>query len=50
MGVRVILTVEAADGALSHIEAADASYDAALAAARTRIPEGAKAIAIRTAD
>ena len=50
MRVKVILTVEAADGSYSHLDAEAPTYDAALAAARSGIPEGSKAIAIRTAD
>lgn len=43
------LTVEAGDGLLSHVEADGGTYEAALAAAQTQIPEGSRAIAIRTA-
>lgn len=47
--VKVTLTVEAGDGQLSHVEAESDTYEAATAAARTQIPEGSRAIAIRTA-
>lgn len=49
MGVKVTLTVQAGNGQLSHIEAEADSYEAGKAAAETQIPEGSKAIAIRTA-
>lgn len=49
MGVKVTLTVEAADGQLSRVETEGATYDVAITAARARIPEGSKAIAIRKA-
>ena len=48
MGVKVTLTVEGDDGLLSHVEAEGKTYEAAKAAAETQIPEGSKAIAIRT--
>ncbi|WP_226773062.1 hypothetical protein [Arthrobacter sp. ES1] len=48
--MKVTLTVEAGDGQLRHVEAEDETYEAAMAAARTLIPEGSKAIAIRTAQ
>jgi hypothetical protein len=48
MGVKVTLTVEAGDGLFSHVEAKGETYEAAMAAARTQIPDGSKAIAIRT--
>jgi hypothetical protein len=47
--VKVTLTVEGdGNGLLSHVEAEGETYEAAKAAAETRIPEGAKVIAIRT--
>lgn len=49
MGVKVTLTVEAGDGQLSYIEAEGATYETAKAQAEAQIPEGFKAIAIRTA-
>jgi hypothetical protein len=49
MGVTVTLTVEAGDGQLSHVDAEGPTYEAAKAAAEAKIPEGSKAIAIRTA-
>lgn len=48
MGVKVTLTVEAGNGELSHVDAEGETYEKAKAAAETLIPEGAKAIAIRT--
>ncbi len=48
MGVNVTLTVEAADGKLSHVDAESETYEEAKAAAEALIPEGSKAIAIRT--
>lgn len=50
MSVKVTLTVEAGDGQFSHVEAEGATYEVALGSARALIPEGSKAIAIRTAD
>jgi hypothetical protein len=47
--VKVILTVEAHDGQLSRIDAEDETYERAKTAAEAMVPEGAKAIAIRTA-
>jgi hypothetical protein len=41
-------TVEAGDGQFSYVEADGETYEAAKTAAETRIPEGSKAIAIRT--
>ena len=49
MGVKVTLTAEAGDGQLSHVEAEGPTYKAAKTAAEAKIPEGSKAIAIRTA-
>jgi hypothetical protein len=49
VGVKVILTLEASDGLFSHVEADGATYEAALATAMGQIPEGSRAIAIRTA-
>ncbi|MBT2539049.1 hypothetical protein [Arthrobacter sp. ISL-69] len=43
------LTVEAGDGQLSHVEAEGETYEKAKAAAEVKIPEGSKAIVIRTA-
>lgn len=56
MGVRVILTVEAGNGDLSYVEgtsenhnlAKSENYEMGKAAADALIPEGSKAIAIRT--
>lgn len=48
MVVKVTLTVQAGNGDLSHVEAEGHTYEAAKAAAETQIPEGSKAIAIRT--
>lgn len=48
MGVKVILTVEAGDGQLSHVDAEAEPYETAKAADESRIPEGSKVIAIRT--
>jgi hypothetical protein len=49
MGVKVILTLEAEDGQIGHVEAEGETYEAAKAATEVMIPEGAKAIVIRTA-
>jgi hypothetical protein len=49
MGVKVILSVEAGDGQLSHVDAEGETYEEAKAAAEALIHEGSKAIAIRTA-
>ena len=49
MAVKVILTVEARNGELSHVEAEGATYETAKAAAEAMIPEGSNAIVIRTA-
>ncbi|MCD4850578.1 hypothetical protein LN996_07120 [Arthrobacter sp. AK01] len=46
--MKVILTVVAGNGELSHVDAEADTYDAAKAAAEALIPEGSKAIAIRT--
>lgn len=42
------LTVEAGNGELSHVDAEGETYENAKAAAKELIPEGSKAIAIRT--
>ncbi|MGP0224065.1 hypothetical protein [Paenarthrobacter sp. NCHU4564] len=42
------LTVEAGNGELSQVEAEGPTYEEAKAAAEALIPEGSKAIAIRT--
>ncbi|MDP9903152.1 hypothetical protein [Arthrobacter bambusae] len=47
--MKVILSIEAGDGQLSYVEAEGETYETAKAAAETLIPEGSKAIAIRTA-
>lgn len=47
--MKVALTIEAGDGRLSYVEAESAAYETAKAAAEAQIPEGSKAIAIRTA-
>ncbi|WP_314324006.1 hypothetical protein [Paenarthrobacter ilicis] len=46
--MKVTLTLEAGDGQLSHVEAEGETYEDAKAAAEDMIPEGSKAIAIRT--
>jgi hypothetical protein len=46
--VEVLLTVEASDGTLSRIIGTGGTYEEALAAARAQIPEGSRAIVIRT--
>ncbi|MFJ4286943.1 hypothetical protein ACIPY0_14990 [Paenarthrobacter nicotinovorans] len=48
--MNVILTVEASDGQLSHVEAEGPTYEAAKAAAEAKIPDGSKAVVIRTAQ
>lgn len=47
--MKVILTVEADDGQFSHVDAEGETYEKARAPAEAKIPEGSKAIAIRTA-
>ncbi|MFF1831131.1 hypothetical protein [Paenarthrobacter sp. NPDC058040] len=47
--MEVILTVEDPAGATSHVTAEAATYEDAKAAAEAKIPEGSKAIVIRTA-
>lgn len=47
--MKVTLTVEAGDGQLSHVDAEGETYEKAKATAEVKIPEGSKAIAIRTA-
>ncbi|MGF4045709.1 hypothetical protein ACX800_10095 [Paenarthrobacter nitroguajacolicus] len=44
------MTIENAEGEQGTVSAADSTYEAALAAARALIPEGCKAIVIRTAS
>ncbi|WP_314326141.1 hypothetical protein [Paenarthrobacter ilicis] len=46
--MKVILTVEAGNGELSHADAEAETYEAAKAAAEALISEGSRAIAIRT--
>lgn len=48
MGVKVILTVEASDGKQSYVDAEGDTYEEAKAAAEALIPEGSKAIVLRT--
>lgn len=48
MGVKVTLTVEAGNGERSHVEAEGQTYEEAKAAVERLIPEGSKAIVIRT--
>lgn len=48
MGVKVILTLEAADGNQSYVDAEGDTYEEAKAAAEALIPEGSKAIVLRT--
>lgn len=42
------MTVEAGDGSISHVSATADSYEKARVAAEAKIPEGSKAIVIRT--
>lgn len=44
----MILTLEAGNGELNHVDAEGETYENAKAAAQALIPEGSKAIAIRT--
>lgn len=46
--MKVTLTVEAGNGELSYVDAEGEAYEDAKAAAEALIPEGSKAIAIRT--
>lgn len=46
--MKVTLTVEAGNGELSYVDAEGETYEDAKAAAEALIPEGSKAIAIRT--
>ncbi|MBU8868588.1 hypothetical protein [Paenarthrobacter aromaticivorans] len=48
--MKVTLTAEAGDGQLSHVEAEGPTYESAKKAAEARIPNGSKAIVIRTAQ
>ena len=48
MGVKVTLTVQAADGKQSYVDAEGKTYEEAKAAAEALIPEGSKAIVLRT--
>ena len=48
MRVKVTLTVEAGNGELSHVDAEGGTYEKAKEAAEALIPDGSKAIAIRT--
>lgn len=46
--MKVTLTVEAGNGELSYVDAEGETYEDVKAAAEALIPEGSKAIAIRT--
>lgn len=46
--MKVILTVEAADGKQAYVDAEGETYEEAKAAAEALIPEGSKAIVLRT--
>ncbi|WP_201296741.1 hypothetical protein [Arthrobacter sp. 9V] len=46
--MKVTLTVEAADGKLSYVDAEGETYEEAKAAAKALIPESSKAIVLRT--
>lgn len=48
MGAKVTLTVQAGNGKLSHVDAEGQTYEEAKASAEALIPEGSKAISIRT--
>ncbi|MCX8452850.1 hypothetical protein [Paenarthrobacter ureafaciens] len=48
--MEVDLTVEDAQGEMTHVSAAGPDYDTALAAAKAKIPEGSRAIVIRVPD
>lgn len=48
MGVKVTLTVEAGNGELSHVDAEGETYEKAKTTAESKVPEGSRAIAIRT--
>ncbi|WP_314192009.1 hypothetical protein [uncultured Arthrobacter sp.] len=48
--MEVDLTVENAQGEMTHISATGPDYDAALAAAKAKIPEGSRVIVIRVPD
>lgn len=48
--MEVTLTVENEEGELGFVSAAGVDYEDALAAARKLVPEGCKAIVIRTGD
>jgi hypothetical protein len=50
MGVKVILSREGRDSQRSYVDAEGETYEKARAAAEALIPEGSKAIAIRTAS
>lgn len=46
--MKVTLTIEAADGKLSYVDAEGETYADAKAAAEKLIPEGSKALVLRT--
>ena len=48
MGVKITLTLEAASGELSRVEAEGETYEEAKAAAEGLIPERSKTIVLRT--
>jgi hypothetical protein len=48
--MEVELTIENAQGEMTHVTATGADYDTALAAAQAKIPEESRAIAIRVPD
>lgn len=48
--MEVTCTLEAPDGGFSYVTETAATYEEALAAARARVPEGSRMIAIRKGD
>lgn len=46
--VKITLTVEDAEGALTYVSATGSDYDTALAEAKAKVPEGSRPIVIRT--
>lgn len=48
--MEITCTIEAPDGSFSHVTETAATYEEAIAAARAKVPEGSRMIAIRTVD
>ncbi|WP_197023155.1 hypothetical protein [Arthrobacter sp. MA-N2] len=48
--MEITCTIEAPDGSFSHVTETASTYEEALAAAQTKVPEGSRMIAIRKGD